>query len=332
MGRLKRYTQPRKVVVADSKGKRSIPACGSRGRRCVTPMRISHLKSHLHKKRWSKCPGRALSPVSEGDFSQGSILKPDFGTCFEGQSTSQIHSKSIVTTGIKDSCQDSTSMILPSGVSSFLMECLDLDSESEETLPSIETLRKAETNEGTGWISDEETLQSHIKNSTLLDLSHAVDIAKQRSPNLSSILELSPVTDRLATEESFSLSPPQPVSPVGFSPLAGPSNTLGSSKNTPEREIKPVVFEETCPVTLRTPLLPPAVKKKRHVCKLRGNTVSRVRKELIPLEPPSEPARFFDFADESDKEAFFQRLKRTFTFQFPAKLITFTDLPVTEDT
>ena len=34
---------------------------------------------------------------------------------------------------------------MPSGVSSFLLDCMDLDSEAEDTLPSIEVVRKADT-------------------------------------------------------------------------------------------------------------------------------------------------------------------------------------------
>lgn len=37
----------------------------------------------------------------------------------------------------------------------------------------------------------------------------------------------------------------------------------------------------------------------------------------------SEPAKFFDFADESEREAFFRRLKQTYSFHFPAKTVTF---------
>ncbi|XP_034167314.1 uncharacterized protein LOC113535751 isoform X3 [Pangasianodon hypophthalmus] len=124
--------------------------------------------------------------------------------------------KDIVTPSARDVSQDCTSMIMPSGVSSFLLDCMDSDLEAGEPLPSIETLCKADTyDEGTGLISEDEMLHCYIKNSTLLSFSDAVNIGMQHPPNLSSILELSPVIDGKIAKESFSLPPSQPVSPLG---------------------------------------------------------------------------------------------------------------------
>lgn len=37
----------------------------------------------------------------------------------------------------------------------------------------------------------------------------------------------------------------------------------------------------------------------------------------------SRPGKFFDFANEHEREAFFQRLKQTHLFKFPAKPVIF---------
>lgn len=42
---------------------------------------------------------------------------------------------------------------------------------------------------------------------------------------------------------------------------------------------------------------------------------------------PSGPVRFFDFADEFDRESFFHRLKQTPSFTFPAKPVTLFLIP-----
>ncbi|XP_034167312.1 uncharacterized protein LOC113535751 isoform X1 [Pangasianodon hypophthalmus] len=270
--------------------------------------------------------------------------------------------KDIVTPSARDVSQDCTSMIMPSGVSSFLLDCMDSDLEAGEPLPSIETLCKADTyDEGTGLISEDEMLHCYIKNSTLLSFSDAVNIGMQHPPNLSSILELSPVIDGKIAKESFSLPPSQPVSPLGSSPLVGPCEYLTSPKNTSGGKSKTTGVEERTPITKIVVTFSPVVKKKpltgKQPIKCRKVTFSDViRTQAISVLNPSsvkpqrraynvhkndmrrntkerslQTARFFDFADECEKEAFFQRLKLTYTFQLPAKLITFTDLPKTED-
>ncbi|KAF4076923.1 hypothetical protein AMELA_G00202250 [Ameiurus melas] len=264
----------------------------------------------------------------------------------------------VVTPGARDLSQDCTSMIMPSGVSSFLLDCMDSDVEAGDTLPSIETFCKADTSdEGTGLVSEDEMLHCYIKNSTLLSFSDAVNIGMQHPPNLSSILERSPVTDGQTAKDLFSLPFPQPVSPLGSSALVGRCEYLTSPKNTSGGKGKTTGVEERTPVTKITAAFPPVVKKKpltekRKPIKCRKVTYSDViGTQAISMpnpgsvkaqrraynvhkntkEPPSETARFFDFADECEKETFFQRLKLTYTFQFPAKPITSTDWPKTED-
>ncbi|XP_053504667.1 uncharacterized protein LOC128622301 [Ictalurus furcatus] len=254
-------------------------------------------------------------------------------------------------------------MIMPSGVSSFLLDCMDSDLEAGDTLPSIETFCKADTSdEGTGLVSEDEMLHCCIRNSTLLSFSDAVNIGMQHPPNLSSILELSPVTDGQTAKDSFSLPFLQPVSPLGSSALVGLCDNLTSPKNTSGGKGKTTGVEERTPVTKITVAFSPVVKKKpligkRKPIKCRKVTFSDViSTQAISVlnpgsvkpqrraynvhkndmrtntnEPSSETARFFDFADECEKETFFQRLKLTYTFQFPSKPITFPDRPKTED-
>ncbi|XP_036443865.1 uncharacterized protein LOC118819948 isoform X2 [Colossoma macropomum] len=354
MGRLK-HTRPNKSRGADSRGKVNVAAPGPRKSRSMTPMRTSNLPSYLHKTRRNN--GLGL---------QGRGVMKLHGRRFEGR---RVYSKGIGTPSAKDPSQDSTSMIMPSGVSSFLLDCMDSDSDTEETLPSIELVRKAGSyDEGTGLVSEDEVLHRHVKNSTLLDLSHAMDIAMQQPPNLSSILELSPVLHGQAAKEWFCLSPPQPVSPLSSSPLT----TSASTKNTAGSDFKTFGAEEKTPETKRVVVLSPVVKRRpltgrdkpikcrkvtfndivstrditvlnpqvesqSRACdvqktKLSGNALSGVREELMePQEFSSETAKFFDFADENEKQLFFQRLKKTYTFHFPTKPITFTDFPQTED-
>ncbi|KAK2827462.1 hypothetical protein Q7C36_018388 [Tachysurus vachellii] len=271
--------------------------------------------------------------------------------------------KGIVTPSGRDLSQDCTSMIMPSGVSSFLLDCMASDLETGDPLPSIETLCKADTyDEGTGLFSEDEMLHCYIKNSTLLSFSDAVNIGMQHPPNLSSILELSPVFDRQAAKESFSLTPPQPVSPIGSLPLVGPCEYMTSQKNTSGGKRKNPGFEERTPLTKIVVAVSPVVKKKPFTGKpmpiqcrkvtfsdvismqtisvinpgsvkpqRRAYNVHKNDMKRTTQEASSETARFFDFADECEKEAFFQRLKLTYTFQLPAKLITLTDLSRTVD-
>ncbi|KAM6122831.1 meiosis-specific kinetochore protein [Phoenicopterus ruber ruber] len=89
----------------------------------------------------------------------------------------------------------STGMTLPTGVSTFLLECLDVDStadyntgvsDSLNSFPSPETFRD-DASEGSNFYSED---PGKYKNSTLLDSSKAVTIDKiPQISNLSAILE-----------------------------------------------------------------------------------------------------------------------------------------------
>ncbi|XP_066501261.1 uncharacterized protein [Hoplias malabaricus] len=326
--------------------------------RSMTPMKIPNLPSNFHKKRRKNV---------SCDKGRG-IRKPQ-GRPFEGR---RVYNKGLMTLSAKDPSQDSTSMIMPSGVSSFLLDCMDLDTEAESSFPSIEMVRKADSYEVTGLVTEDEIVHTHVKNSTLLDLSHALDISMQQPPNLSSILELSPE----AAKESFCLSPPQPVSSPGStfrsSPLvelrsasssssaakniAGSDdlNVFGAVERTPENK-RVVVLS---PVVKRRPLvgrnkpikcrkvvtfndivstrditvLEALVEPQNQACDVQKNKLEGPKKEgMDPQELSSEPAKLFAFADEEEKKMFFQSLKKTYTFQFPANPIIFNDLSLAED-
>ncbi|KAL4659721.1 hypothetical protein GN956_G96 [Arapaima gigas] len=79
--------------------------------------------------------------------------------------------------------------IMPSGVSSFFIDCLNSSSETDpcettsSNFSSPEVFRTPD--------AYEEAMDLQVKNSTLLDVSHAVDINMKPPPNLSAILEIS---------------------------------------------------------------------------------------------------------------------------------------------
>ncbi|XP_039519590.1 uncharacterized protein LOC120473679 isoform X2 [Pimephales promelas] len=226
----------------------------------------------------------------------------------------------------EDCSQDSSSLTLPSGVSSFLLDCLDVDSptlDDDSTLSSIEEFRKADNyDDASGWRAGDAP-EAGVKNSTLLDLSHAQDLALQPAPNLSSI------TGADGTDVFLSRSPAR-----------GPSQTSASGA-----ELRSA--QERTPVNSR-PVAPyPAVRKcfaeKRKLLKYRKVTFSDIvsvrnlsshkgvqnerRDQRENWDHPDgsgssdKPVRFFDFADACEKEAFLHRRKQTHTFTFPAKPI-----------
>ncbi|KAK9955955.1 hypothetical protein ABG768_015793 [Culter alburnus] len=228
---------------------------------------------------------------------------------------------------------------MPSGVSSFLLDCLDVDSpasDEDSTLSSIEEFRRADNYDG-GSALLADGLMNGVKNSTLLDLSHAQDIALQPLPNLSSILELSldPAEER---EKEFSLSPIR-LSPVRVSSERSASGVASGTCFS--------ALQERTPVNTRPVLLSPVGKKcfaeKRKLIKCRKVTFSDIvrvrnvsshrrdkteqRDERVQprseesSDIPSGPVRFFVFADECERESFFHRLKQTRSFTFPAKPI-----------
>ncbi|KTG04483.1 hypothetical protein cypCar_00003464 [Cyprinus carpio] len=124
----------------------------------------------------------------------------------------------------------------------------------------------------------EDVMMNTVKNSTLLDHSHAQDLALQQPPNLSSILEKEqPVKCRKVT----------------FSDIVSIRNVSSHKRGGTDQQDSGVKPGEAS-----------------------GRVPARSR------DASSRHGKFFDFADETEREAFFQRLKRTLMFKFPAKPIT----------
>ncbi|XP_050948496.1 uncharacterized protein LOC127152111 isoform X2 [Labeo rohita] len=319
--------------------------------RNVTPMRAApsyDFQTHGAKRSRSARRGRQLSKLKARGCNKDSfrVIKAGGRSCPNGESVisgcGRDHAEGMPTdSASKDFSQDSTSIMMPSGVSSFLLDCLDVDSpgsNTDMTLSSIEEFRRADNyDEGTA-LPGEDGMINMVKNSTLLDHSHAQDLALQQPPNLSSILELS--LDP-AEEKSFSLSP------ICLSPLCVPSETLAS--DIASGSVSKSANERT-PVNTRVVVLSPVVKKgfagKEKPIKCRKVTFSDIvsirnvssrkcRKAdqqdsglklgkaggSKPADISSQPVKFFDFANEHEREAFFQRLKQTRSFKFPAKPI-----------
>ncbi|KAL1252411.1 hypothetical protein QQF64_017104 [Cirrhinus molitorella] len=322
-------------------------SCGKNTGRNVTPLRAApsyDFQTHGPKRSRSARRGRQLSKLKTHGCNKDSFRVTNSGgrSCLNAQAlvsgTRRGHAEQGISTASasKDFSQDSASITMPSGVSSFLLDCLDVDSpgsNTDMTLSSIEEFRRADNHdEGTALLG-EDGMVNTVKNSTLLDHSHAQDLALQQPPNLSSILELS--LDP-AEEKSFSLSP------ICLSPLRVPSETLASDIAS-GCALKSAV--ERTPVNTRVVVLSPVVKKcfaeKEKPIKCRKVTFSDIvsirnvscrgkmdqQDSGVKLVPASgsvslQPVKFFDFANECEREAFFQRFKQTRSFKFPAKPIT----------
>ncbi|XP_016102253.1 uncharacterized protein [Sinocyclocheilus grahami] len=317
--------------------------------RNATPMRAAPCYSF--QRHGAKRSARQLSKLKAyGCNKDSSRAIKAGGRCLNGQSLisgcRRGHAEGMSTpSASKDFSQDSTSLTMPSGVSSFLLDCLDVDSpasNTDSTLSSIEEFRKTDNyDEGTALL-DEDGMMNTVKNSTLLDHSHAQELALQQPPNLSSILELSL---NPAEEKSFSLSP------ICLSPLRVPSETLASDiasgcvfKSANERTpvntrvvvLSPVVkkcfAEQEKPIKCRKVTFSDIVSIRNVSSHKRGKTdqqdsgVKPVHASgSVSVEPrdiSSWPVTVFDFANEREREAFFQRLKQTRSFKFPAKPIT----------
>ncbi|KAJ8266887.1 hypothetical protein GJAV_G00135810 [Gymnothorax javanicus] len=142
-----------------------------------------------------------LSPIHESPFKENDSL---VSTEKRRDPPPPLHWKDIACSSDGSStCRDGTSdMIMPSGVSSFLLDCMDTCSPNsppcqaptDTCLPSPEIFRRADDEQELEFSVDEpweEQVQLQVKNSTLLDISQAVSIGMRPPPDLSSILEVS---------------------------------------------------------------------------------------------------------------------------------------------
>ncbi|XP_065143714.1 uncharacterized protein [Paramisgurnus dabryanus] len=335
----------------------------SSARQCrnVTPIRATSsidIRAFVPKVSRSVRRGRQRSKCNVFGFIKDRVVKTGRRN-LSGRSSSGSrggHCKTLMTASAsKDSSQETTSITMPSGVSSFLLDCLETDSSTlntDSTLSSIEEFRRADNSDEGITIVGNDGILNGVKNSTLLDLSHAEDIALHQAPDLSSILELSLDAVKEKRKRSSSLSP------ISLSPVRVLSEILASDitsepaekktpvKNKREPSFSPVV-EKQCfaenkkPIKCRKVMFSDIVKI-RNISSHRCNTTGRrhygvqndklVRRtedvfnevqtmSLKSCDDSSKPAKFFDFADECERKAFFQRLKQTYSFQFPAKMI-----------
>ncbi|XP_055036154.2 uncharacterized protein [Misgurnus anguillicaudatus] len=333
--------------------------------RNVTPMRATSsidIRTYVPKVSRSVRRGRQRSKCNVFGFIKDRVVKTGRRN-LNGQSSSGSrggHCKTLMTASAsKDSSQETTSITMPSGVSSFLLDCLETDSstlDTDSTLSSIEEFRRADNCDEGITIVGKDGMLNGVKNSTLLDLSHAEDIALHQAPDLSSILELSLDAVKEKRKRSSSLSPVS-LSPVRvLSEILASDITSGCSlepaeKKTPvedkrEPRFSPVV-EKQCftenkkPIKCRKVMFSDIVRIRNissHRCNTTGRhhygvqndkLVKRTKDVLSEVQTmslkssddSSKPAKFFDFADECEREAFFQRLKQKYSFQFPAKMI-----------
>ncbi|TRY77688.1 hypothetical protein DNTS_004559, partial [Danionella cerebrum] len=148
--------------------------------RNVTPMRAA--QSSLNVFRGSRCGGKSRR------------IRGSRVSNFQGFGSVKYRAHRQLATPKNTDRIPPVSLTMPSGVSSFLIDCLDGDSRSsidDSTLSSIEELRRADTQGVDVPVLAEERRGMGVKNSTLLDFSHAQNLEQQPQPNLSSILELS---------------------------------------------------------------------------------------------------------------------------------------------
>ncbi|XP_043077135.1 uncharacterized protein LOC122326360 isoform X2 [Puntigrus tetrazona] len=226
------------------------------------------------------------------------------------------------------SSQLSTSVTMPSGVSSFLLDCLDADSpasSADTTLSSIEEFRRADSYDEAAALPAGDVLLNAAKNSTLLDHSRAQDLTLLPPPNLSSILELSV---NPAEEKPFSLSH------ICLSPLHVPSEALAS--DTASGCALKWADERTPRLVVPSPVVKKCFAEKEKPVKHRKVTFSDVvsvrnvssrkrcaRDQQGPGDVSSGPVKFFDFASELERDSFFRRLQQTRSFMFPAKPVIY---------
>ncbi|XP_066572427.1 uncharacterized protein LOC136762786 [Amia ocellicauda] len=180
---------PRLGRSSSSRGLWSTPAPQRTKRQRVFQVNLPDAKGSLH-----------LTPINESPSSpQEFIVQTDKPRGLASVSVQKESTYSSCASGSVNS--DSTSeMILPSGVSTFFLACMDSDlpdmpslsDSSESSLSSPEVFRKSDClEEAFDFLDEDEYTCEEIRNSTLLDTSHAVDINMKQPLNLSDILELS---------------------------------------------------------------------------------------------------------------------------------------------
>nr|XP_046184306.1 uncharacterized protein LOC124013808 [Oncorhynchus gorbuscha] len=231
------------------------------------------------------------------------------------------------------------------GVSSLLLDCDETDSAdissdtSSSSLPSPEQFCREKVYEEIVAFPSEEMLDLNVKNSTLLDVSHAEDIHMQQPPNLSSIIDISQMNDGKDQEKSRLAQPIKSTYSdklfnayvsVESTPLAGGVTVPSVPKKTQRpvtirpRKIKcrkRVKFSDS--VTTEKMVVNNVEPVSDHTISERTRDTLDNREtadpEVVPqvLKRPThhspEQAKFFDFADEKERDTFFQKLRQRYS-------------------
>ncbi|XP_023131514.1 uncharacterized protein LOC111572185 [Amphiprion ocellaris] len=197
---------------------------------------------------------------------------------------------------------------------------------SSSSLPSPEIFRN-ETHVETPTLKINKKppgLHLHIKNSTLLDESHAKSINMHCSPNLSTIID----TSTILAEQNNEIREPEPE--------AKPQTDLFKSDNTARKtptkltSRRPILCKKKVwfksPVIAETKHVPasrltlhntsepfqtpsPRVRIKHYAEASRSKERSYNKQTAMLKRSPEKP-KFFDFLSDSDRDAFFQKMSK----------------------
>ncbi|KAL0994550.1 hypothetical protein UPYG_G00123840 [Umbra pygmaea] len=223
---------------------------------------------------------------------------------------------------------------LPEGSNSLLSDETDSSNISSSSQASPEVFR-AEDIYAETVVFPGEVLDLHVKNSTLLDVSHAENINTQWLPNVSSIVDISQVKGEMDQEKSQLAIPLKwtpsdklynayesmektPVSGKGAVPTLLPKKTQKPAMMTRHREIKckkKVTFSDS----ISTKMI---LKNVEPVTEGTGEPEGN-RETAFPPEVPhvprrathhwSEQTKFFDFADLKERDTFFEFLRKKYS-------------------
>nr|XP_019941310.1 PREDICTED: uncharacterized protein LOC109628586 [Paralichthys olivaceus] len=219
-------------------------------------------------------------------------------------------------------------------------DCYSSSSSSSSSLPSPEIFRRENYVETLTFPMKEETLDLHlhIKNSTLLDVSHAQNIHMHDTPNISTIIDASTTHAKRNRE----IQGPEPETKIPTDSFKSDNLAQAFKRKTPvkltnrrlilcKKKVSfktPVVAETqevkrisaartTLPNTSESARRPsPAEQVKPHaeasgageMNSEDGTPHLRVRLKR-PVRRSPEKARFFDFVSDGDRDLFFQRAR-----------------------
>ncbi|KAJ7997171.1 hypothetical protein DPEC_G00226190 [Dallia pectoralis] len=194
------------------------------------------LKRLLSKPLYTRRKGLVLSPINESACTDPRNM-PTAAT----QRNRMLESKD------DEDAPDSSTDDSSKGIFSQLLDETDSGDTSTSSLPSPEVFRREDVHEEMVDLPSE-LLDLRVKNSTLLDVSHAENINMQQTPNLSSIVEISQMTHAVDKETS------QLALPLKWTSSDELFSAYVSAEKTPvsERATVPSVPMKNRPVTVRS--------------------------------------------------------------------------------